>query len=138
MKSPRLGLGIVSIQRLMQSAASRGWDTDGRSLSTAVTVPLNPFDSIGTEEIAEAREKLPAKDGDTKKDRSAVQADRPIAKTLLVKNQDVEKTAVTDLAASPTEVPGCTTNESRPRSRRKKRHIWRRVKQMIIRRSITV
>ena len=129
---------IVSIQQLIQSAASRGSDTDRRSLSTAVTVPLSSFDSMGTDEIAEAREKIPAKDGDTKKDPSAVRTDRPTTTNLVVKNQDVGKVAVTDVAASPTEVPGCSTNESRLRSWRKKRYIWRRVKQMIIRRSITV
>ena len=75
---------------------------------------MSPFDSIGMDEIAEARE------------------------NLVVKNQDLGKTAVTDVAAPPTEVPGCLMNESHPRSRRKKRHIWRRVKQMIIRRSITL
>lgn len=100
---------IISIQQLIQSAASRFSETDRWSLSTAVTVPSSPFDSIGTEEIAEARENLAAK------------------------NQDMGKTAVTDVAAYPIEVLGRLMNESHLRSGSKTRNAWRKVKQVVVR-----
>ena len=113
--------------------ASRS-DTDGRSsLSMATTVPASSFYCLEPEEITEAKEKSTIKDDNAaKKSRFTIRTDHPTKENLAVDKPDGGKaSAVGGSASSPTGVPGCFVNGDHTKS--KKRYVWRRVKQLIVR-----
>jgi len=110
-------------------AASRS-DTDRSSLSTAATFPSSSFHFLEPEEINEAKEKIPIKDDNAtmKKSRSAARTEHP-TKGNLLKKKDAGKASIVGRSTSPTELPGCLTNEAHTKSRG--RSVQHRVKQFI-------
>jgi len=82
----------------MVSASCR--DTDRTPSVSTVTAPWSPYDIPDQEEISEAKEKVPTKDGD----HLTTQTDRPIKGGIGVKKQDTGKRYVED----PTPPTGST------------------------------
>jgi len=86
-----------------------------------------------TDEIAEVIEENIIKDDNAaRKSRSATRTDYPTKGNPVADRPDAEKASVVGgPTLSPTEIPGCFVNRAHVRS--KKRYIWRRVKQFIVR-----
>jgi len=109
--------------------ASRS-DTGGSSLSiTTIATTSSSSYRPELEGPYEAKKEDQIKDGNAaKKSRSATRTDHPTKEDLAVKKADAGKPSVVGGPPSPTEVPGCLTNEAHT-----KRYIWRRFKQLIFR-----
>ena len=119
------------MQRIITASRS---DTNGRSsLSITTTVPASSFYCLEPEEVTEVKEKNIIKDDNVaKKSRSATRTDYPTEGNFVVDRPDAGRASVADgPTLSPTGIPGCFANRVRARS--KKRYVWRRVKQLIVR-----